>query len=338
MKIAPRAIEAYVGAPDPAHRAMLLYGPDSGLVRERAKRLVAALLPGEPDPFALLDLSEAELLADPARLADELAAISMMAPQRVILVRDAGDKLARIIESAAPAFHDSVRLIVCGGDLPARSALRGWFEKESGCAAIPCYKDEARDVQEVIRRRFAEAGIQAGREVVDYLASQLGNDRYVTRQELEKLITYAGDDKVIRLEDAQALVDYNRDTHLDDVAAALAGRDLKALDAVLMQLLREGIQPMAYVRALQRYFNRLYAIRARMEAEGMSAEQVIQSLRPPVFFRQVPVLTRHVQGWGLEQIVKALKLLVTAELACKTSDLPPVPASTRRLLQVTQLR
>jgi DNA polymerase-3 subunit delta len=135
----------------------------------------------------------------------------------------------------------------------------------------------------------------------------------------------------------QALIDYNRDTELDDAVAAVADRNLPALDATLTLLLREGTQPVAWIRALQRYFNRLYFIKSQMGG-GQTAEQIIHSLRPPVFFKQVPSLTRHVQSWSLDQIVKALRLLVAAELACKTSDLPPFPASSRKLLQVTQAR
>jgi DNA polymerase III delta subunit len=57
-----------------------------------------------------------------------------------------------------------------------------------------------------------------------------------------------------------------------------------------------------------------------------------------VFFRQVPIMTRHVQNWPLPGIAKALRLLANAELSCKTSDLPVVPASSRYLLQITQIR
>lgn len=338
MKIVPKSIEAYITRPDPRHRAMLLYGPDAGLVRERAKRLTASMLGSAPDPFALVELTEAAILADPARLSDELSAISMMAPKRVILVRDAGDKLTKIIEGAAQAFNDSTLLIICADELSTRSSLRAWFDKENACASLACYKDEARDVQDVIRKSFAAAGISADYDIVQYLSQQLGNDRYVTYQELEKLITYAGDEKQFRLAEVQALVEYNRDTHLDDVVTAVADRNLQSLDAMLTLMLREGTQPIAWIRALQRYFNRLYSIKSQMMNGSQTAEQIIQSLRPPVFFKQVPSLTRHVQNWNLGQIVKALKLLVAAELACKTSDLPPVAASSRKLLQVTQAR
>ncbi len=337
MKIAPRMAEAYMAKPDSQHRAILFYGPDSGLVRERAKRLVTTLLGEKYDPFALTELTGAQLVADPARLADEIAAISLMAPKRVILISDGGDKLTRIIENAAGCFHDSAFLVICADELSARSSLRGYFEKEHNCAAIACYKDEARDVQEFIRKAFTGANIAVGPGVMEYLSQQLGNDRGVTRQEVEKLILYAGESKQLRLEDVVALVDYNRDTGFDDLANAIANRDLQALEKTLALLLGESASPVAYLRALQRYFNRLYYIKSQM-SNGQSAEAVIQGLRPPVFFKQVPPLTRHAQSWSIEHIVKALKLLIAAELACKTSDLPPVTASSRRLMQVAGIR
>lgn len=338
MKIAPKTIESYIAKTDAQHRAILLYGPDSGLARERSKRLSSAFLSGSQDPFAMVEMKESQLAGDPTLLAGELSAISMMAPKRVILIRDAGDKMTRIIEDAASCFNDSVLLIVIGEELSTRSSLRAWFEKEPSVAAIACYHDEVRDVHDVIRKAFDKAGVVANRDVTDYLASQLGNDRYVTYQELEKLVTYAGDSKVIELKDAQALVDYNREASFDDMVNAVADRNLAALEKNLTLLLREGTQPVAYLRVLQRYFNRLYMIRAQMAETRQSAEQIIPSLRPPVFFRQVPVMTRHLQNWNSDQLARALKLLVAAELACKTSDLPIVAASSRRLLQITQIR
>jgi DNA polymerase-3 subunit delta len=338
MKIAPKSVDSFLLSPSREHLATLIYGADGGLVRERAEKIAKAIL-GESfsDPFAKLELSEAELLADPARLCDELSSVSMMNPKRVIIVRDAGNNLTRVLEPALSYFHKDNYLIIIADELTGKSSLRLLFEKEQSCAALACYKDEMRDVSAVIRKKFEESGIAYDREVMDYLASQLGNDRYVTYQELEKLALYAGDEKRISLEDAKQLVDYNQTAQLDDIINAVADRNLSALEKTVTQHLREGTQPIAYLRALQRYFNRLYAIRAQMDS-GQSAESVISSLRPPVFFKQQPILTRHANSWNTENIVKALRFLITAELSCKTSDFPAIAASSRELLKVTQLR
>lgn len=337
MKIAPKAIEAYISKPDLAHRAILLYGPDSGLVRQRTGKLTRGFLGEKFDPFALVELTEAKLLADPALLADELGAISMMAPKRVIVIQASGDKLTKIIEGAVDSFNNDVLVLIAAEELNARSSLRAWAEKAPQAASIACYHDEVRDVQDVLRKSFEAAGIKLHAGVMEHLSQQLGNDRYVTLQEIEKLITYAAESKELKLLDVQLLVDYNRETSFDEMVNAVADRNVAQLEKTLTLLLREGTSPVAYIRALLRYFNRLYYIKSRME-EGESADQVIQSLRPPVFFRQAPILTRHAQHWSSEGVVKALRLLINAELACKTSDLPIVPASSRKLLQVTQAR
>lgn len=336
-KIAPKAVESWLAKPDSLHRAVLFYGPDSGLARQRAKQMAKTFLGASYDPFALMEINEAKLVGDPALLADELSSIGLLVSQRVILIGDGGDKLTKIVEAALPFFNHTVFLIVCADELSPRSSLRAWFEKEPSAAAIACYHDEIRDVQSVVRKDLEAAGIAVTGEVIDYLAQQLGNDRGVTRQEIAKLITYAGDSKQLQLDDVRQLVDYNRETGFDDMVNAVADRNVQSLEKNLTLLLRDGNAPVAYLRALQRYFNRLYALKSQME-NGQSAEQVIQSIRPPVFFRQVPILTRHLQQWNTDQVAKALRLLIAAELACKTSDLPMVPASTRRLLQVTQVR
>jgi DNA polymerase-3 subunit delta len=344
MKIAAKAIDSFISSPQREHNAVLIYGVDSGLVRERAGKITKSIL-GEAasDNFAKIEISGAELAADPPRLADELSAISMMCPKRVIIIRDVGDKLSKIIEEASSCFHKDNYLIITADDLSGKSSLRSFFEKKPDCAVIACYKDEMRDVQNVIRQKLDAAGVAYNREVLEYLTGQLGNDRYVTYQELEKLIIYAGDEKELTLHDAQLLVDNNQDMQMDDIVNAVADRNLIALEKTLTQHLREGTQPIMYLRSLQRYFNRLYAIHSQIQESikqggGQNVEAIISGLRPPVFWKQQPILVKHAKNWNLENIIKALRLIISAELVCKTSDLPIIPASSRKLLQVTQVR
>lgn len=334
MKIGAREVVSFLDKPQGA--AALFYGPDAGLARERAQLIIKKLLGEKPDVLSILDITETKLSADPALLADELTSVSLMADKRVILIRDAGDKLTKILESVTELLRHDVYVIVLAEELGPRSSLRVWFEKSANAAAIACYRDEARDIGEIIRDSFREHRINAGNDVVLYLVSQLGSDRYVTRQELEKLITYAGEEKTLLLANVQALTNYNRETEMDEAVNALADKNLMSFDTALMRLLKEGTQPIQYLRALSRYFQRLYAI--RLQARNTSIEQVIAGLRPPVFFRQVPILTRHVKQWEIPVIAKALALINEAELAIKTSDLPSIAASERKLMQVSQLR
>ncbi len=97
MIVKSHEADRYAANPPKGLMAALVYGPDAGLVQERAEKLLKSVVPDLTDPFNVADLSEAVLLADPARLADEAAAISMMGGRRVVRVRGAGNDLAESV-------------------------------------------------------------------------------------------------------------------------------------------------------------------------------------------------------------------------------------------------
>ena len=53
MKLTWKQIEPFVKSPDPAARVVLVYGPDDGLMRERAKLMGQTIVADLNDPFKL---------------------------------------------------------------------------------------------------------------------------------------------------------------------------------------------------------------------------------------------------------------------------------------------
>jgi DNA polymerase III subunit delta len=215
MKIAPKSAREFLQKPDKNTVGVLFYGPDAGLVRERMQQVAAVILGKDGDPFGRMELGEDQLKNDPARLSDELCAMSLLGGRRVILVRDVGDKATKAVEGALERADGSNYLVVCADELGPRSSLRQLFEGHDKLAALACYKDEAVDLQTVIRQRLETAGIHCAREAFTYLTQHLGNDRYVTYSELDKVILYLGDEKQLSLEVAQELVGHNKEVQLD---------------------------------------------------------------------------------------------------------------------------
>ena len=166
-------------------RAALFYGPDAGLVRERAEAIARSVCPDLEDPFRVADLSTAVLTADPARLADEAAQLSLTGGRRVVRVPGAGDTLGKLFAEFLEKGPGDAFVIVEAGDLPSRSALRRAFEAARHGAAIGCYPDTPRDLAVVIRETLTEHQITASRDATLFLVEHLGGDRLLTRSELE---------------------------------------------------------------------------------------------------------------------------------------------------------
>lgn len=336
MKIAPAAVEGFVREPGPQWAAVLVFGPDHGLVRERARKIASSAVEDLADPFRVTELTAASLRDDPARLSDEAGALSLIGGRRVVRLTGAGDPAAAALEDVLSAVSAvDVLIVVEAGELAPRSKLRKLFEGAEGAAALACYGDDARTLATVIRETLGEAGLGVTPDAVAYLCDNLGSDRMLSRSELEKLATYALGAGEVTLEDAEAVVGDGAATTLDDIAFATAEGNLLALDRALQRAFDEGVNPVGVVRAAQRHFQRLHRA-AGAVAAGSAPDQAMKTLRPPVFFKRVASFRGQLQTWSVARLAGALEALTEAEIACKTTGVPAEASCRRTLLAISR--
>jgi len=336
MKITGARQDGFIKQPDPAVACVLLYGPDRGLVRERAMTLAKTVVDSPDDPFRVVHIAGADLKNDPARLADEAQAMALGGGRRLIRLRDVGDAttktIAAYLESAASG---DALIVVEGGELGPRSSLRKLFEKAKNAASIACYGDDARSLPRVINEALSAHGLKPSRDALAYLVSSLGSDRSVTRGELEKLALYMGAPGPLELADAMAAIGDNAATAMDDITLAAGYGDQAKLDKALVRALGEGIHPVQILRAAARHFLRLHQA-AGMVAGGKNPDMAMKSLKPPVMFMQVDAFRAQLQRWHPGRISDALDLLVEAEMDCKTTGMPVEAVCGRALMRIAQ--
>jgi DNA polymerase-3 subunit delta len=321
MKVPPSRIAAFLHRPDPEVRAVLVYGPDEGLVRERAGAIARSICPDLADPFRVADLSGTVLAADPARLADETAQLSLTGGRRVVRVRAAGEALAKLFAEFLAAAVGEALAVVEAGDLPSRSALRRAFETARTGAAVACYPDTPRDLAVVIRETLAAHRVTVSRDAGQFLVEHLGSDRQVTRSELEKLALYAGDGGRIELEDARLSISDNAALELDDAVMAAAEGDAPRIERVLSRVFQEGESPVSVIRAMLRHLHRVHLLASRLGA-GASVDEVMRTARPPIFFKQEESFRRQLGLWTEARLLPQLARIARAELDIKTTGYP----------------
>lgn len=325
MKIQPARAAQFLSAPPAGVRAVLFYGPDGGLVRERALALTALIAADPSDPFRVVEMTGRTLAEDGARLADEAAAISFTGGRRVVRLRDAGDGAARIFEAFLSDGPGDAMIVVESGDLPPRSSLRKLFEKSEQAAAIACYRDEGRDLEQVIRQSFSTAGLAVEPDALTYLLTHLGGDRQLSRRELEKVVLYKGTQtSAVALADVEACVGNSSALALDDVADAAALGDLGRLTTALARCLQEGASAVAVLRAVAGHFQRLHLVTSRLTA-GERLDDALKRLKPPLFWKKKEAFTAQLRLWRLEDLGPALERLLAAERSAKTTGIPAEP-------------
>jgi DNA polymerase-3 subunit delta len=317
-----QAVDGFLARPDPAIGTVLLYGPDGGLVGERARRVAQSVVADLGDPFRVSEISAEELRTAPGRLVEEAQALCMLGGRRLVRVRGAGDLVSVAVRDllALPAQEGFVLLEA--GDLGASSSLRRLIEAAPAAAALPCYRDEERELGALVRSLLAEAGIDAAPDALAYLTTHLGGDRAVTRAEIGKLALYLADQPGRRagIEDVAAVVGDSSALGMDDaVHAAVLGRRSE-LERSLDRLLAEGEAPVRLLRVAAGFLVRLLRLRGGLE--GGASDAVVAAARPPIFFRQRPVITAALHAWTAEALLAGLALLQAAEIRCKTAGAP----------------
>ncbi|MCW5752494.1 MAG: DNA polymerase III subunit delta, partial [Alphaproteobacteria bacterium] len=293
--------------------------PDQGAVRERAERLARQVVPDLADPFRVADLTWSDLVADVARLADEAAAIAFGGGRRVVRVRPPGEARADAFASFLADPKGDALVVAEAGDLAKSSALRRLFEGAEVAVAIACYSDEGAGLAQLVSEVLGEAKLRAEPEAEDYLRRVLGSDRAMNRRELEKLVLYVGPGRgPVTLADAEACIGDRGEGNLDLVCDALGEGHLAALEEALRRAFLSGENAIAVLRRAMGHFQRLH-LAAGLVAEGRSAESAVQALRPPLFFRRQAPFRRQLARWTPERAERALRILLDAEIDCKST-------------------
>lgn len=336
MKVQAGRADAFAKSPDSAVLAALVYGSDAGLVRERVEALVQSVLQGNDDPFRLTDIDADVIKSDPARLADEAAAMALTGGRRVVKVRDATDAVAKTVEGFLDDPVGDALVVFAAGDLGPRSSLRKMFEKADNAAAVPCYADDNRALDQVVRDTLKDFGLSVDHDALAYLVDHLGGDRALSRRELEKLALYkgSGDAKTVSLDDAMACVGDTAALDLDDLVYAMGDGDQPTVQRVFGRMMAEGTSPVSILTAASRHIMRLHQVMG-LRSQGGTIDQAMMKLRPPVFFKRKGQFKAQAGRWTGPLLSRALDLLTTAELQAKSTGLPTQAIIERTLLQIT---
>lgn len=342
-----KAVDAFAVSRDPDVAAILVYGPDLGLVRERADAIARQVCSDFKDPFNYIELSDADLKSEPSRLADEAAALSLSGGERVVRIRTAGEAAtpaSRLVIAGIEAGHLKPNGVVLieAGDLAKTSGMRKLFEGSKAAVALPCYADAPGDIRSLAESAARADQLRFDSDALDLLVALLGEDRGVSRAEIEKLILYKGSKEcrhgaaTVTVYDIKAvLVDTISEEAAEAAAAAADGAPAR-LALALHRSASAGASSIGAIRALQREFSRLRIAKGLM-AEGATVESAIGKLRPPVFFMERRAFEARLQGWTLQKIDAALDLLLEAELGAKTTGLPDEEIVERAAFRIAAL-
>ena len=309
-------IEAFVSHPPPARPIVLVFGPDSGLVRERAEAIIRASVDDPADPFMLARIEGDALAGDPTRLVEEASTIPLFGGRRAVWVRAGSRNIVPAVEALLAAASPDCRVVIEAGDLKRNSPLRVICERAKAAAAIACYTDTERDLARLIDDELRAAKLAITTDAKAILQALLGGDRLASRNEIRKVALYAHGKERIEVDDVMAVASDASLLAMDAlVDAAFAGRP-RELETEFVKTRAAATAPGTIVSAALRHVGQMHKAKLAVE-QGAGTDEALRVFIPPIHFRRKADVESALRAWTPQRLARVMGQLADAVLEAR---------------------
>jgi len=308
-----KEIDSFLARPDAGRPIILLYGPDAGLVRERADALMASAVDDPNDPFSLVRLDGDELAAEPSRLVDEAMTVPLFGGRRAIRVRAGSRNFASGVDTLADLPMKDCRIVIEAGELRPESPLRKACERAKTAVAIGCYPDTERDLAKLIEDELRISNLRLAQDARAALMSLLGGDRQASRNELRKLALFAHGKGEITLDDVITVVSDASELKLDAIVDGAFAGNVALVESEFAKAMVAGTYPGVIISAAQRQAAWLHKS-ALVIADGTPASVVLEGGFPRLHFSRKAAVEIALRNFSAQRLVTVIDQLATAAL------------------------
>jgi len=293
------------------HKAFLFYGENRGLKKEfkiRLKRL--------NNKSQILNLFQEDLIKNQSLLRNEISNKSLFEENKVIFIHEATDKIIQSIEDVIDDLNND-KVYLFSDLLDKKSKLRNLFEKSKNSGIIACYADNEITIKKLITQKLSRLK-GFNQQTLNLITQAVGTDRDKINNEVEKIESCFKDteleaSKVEQLLNLSSIDDFSL---LKD--AAIRGNKFST-NRLLADTVIEPEKIFYYINLIAQRINKLREIED-IKVTGGNTEEIISRLKPPVFWKDKPILTEQSTKWNKKKINHALKMMFELENKIKTNS------------------
>ncbi len=256
--------------------------------------------------------------ATAARITSAALTLPMMAPRRMVLVRDlalmAAEELARLVgylEAPSP----STVLVMLTSKLDKRLKVYAAANKKGWLHVLEAPRNPA----QWIRNEAADRGVRIGADAISRITDAIGNDLSRLALTLEQLALYAGD-RPVSVDDVEDLVADTRERSVFELTDAIGEGRLPAALAAVGSLCEQRQSAVGVIVMLARHVRQLALVHAG-RARGLAKNELYQLVGAPPFI--VDKLAQQARRYAAAELSRAQELLAVADRAVKGMPADP---------------
>lgn len=293
-------------------KIFLVYGENTGLKREIIN-IIKKKLPGKEIKY-----DETDLIKNKLQFFSELKNRSLFDEEKIYIIDRCSEKISEIIFSLLDdEIYDPI-IINCGA-LEKKSKLRSFVEKSKKAIIVPTYKDNLETLIGITKKFFYEKKINVSYETLNLLVNRCNGDRGHLKHELDKISNYLSDKKVISLKEISVLTNLSQNYSAAELVDASLSKNVKRTREILNENNYTQEDTFLILRVFLQKAKKILNLLENIENEK-DIEKVIAEHRPPIFWKDKPVITKQLKLWSFFSIKDVIYNLNDLEIKIKQNS------------------
>ena len=300
---------------------VLLYGSNNGLVNLLFNKIINILSIDISDPFNVSRFNAQNIIDNPCLMIDTISTFSMTSDKRVIFLDLCNiipkKNLIDNIKNSLSSEVENYLVIIKADNLGSMNELVKFIHVSKNGIVVPCYEETPNQIKLEISKILRENNYNFSNSFILLLTTRFSNDSSINQMEFDKLRNFLINNKDVTETGLLNLITDNSNISLNKILNFCAIGDVKNALFFYEKTLDSSISPIVVIRTMVKHFKLIEKILCALE-DGKNIDDAINNIKPPIFFKDKPLISIQTKLWNLPKVNLILKRLSETEIKCKS--------------------
>ncbi len=291
-------------------KIILLYGENLGLQNDFKNKVKQ-----KNSDIELINFSQEDVIKNSTNFFNEILNLSLFDKNKFFFISNVNDKILPVIQKLDNKL-DKQKIYLFAEILDKKSKLRNYFEKEKNFALIPCYADNELTIKKLIQEKL-KGFSNLSPQVLNLIIENSLLDRTKLNNEIDKIIILFKD-KIIDIGKLEVLLNLRVNDNFDNLKnEAINGNKINT-NKLLSDTIIEDEKNVLYLSLINQRLLKLAEVIELSKKKNL--ESAVNTLKPPIFWKDKPLFMTQVRKWNLKKIKKVLNETYNLELKIKSNS------------------
>ncbi len=292
-------------------KMFLFYGENQGLKNDFKNQIKE-----NKKDYEIIRLYQEDLLKNEELFFNEINNKSLFNENKIILINEATDKIFPQIEKMENMISNE-KVFIFSDILDKKSKLRNCFEKSNNLGVVACYEDNEVQMRKIISTKLREYQ-KVTPELINRLIQTSGLNRSKTNNEIEKIKSFFTN-KIIDETKIDSLLNIRTNEDFNKLKDAALNGNKENTNKLLADTQFSLENNVLYLSLINQRIMLLEKINI-LKSDKKNIENIIQNLRPPIFWKDKPMIISQSTKWNSYKIKEAMRKTYDAELQLKSNS------------------